>query len=146
MIRITLEQLQERAKQRPADYVETVLAAADSRDAQGVWLTEESLEGLRRRYGVEEKPSTGQLLTNFVGATARWAKAGFPVASEAEFRARMAICRGDETTGRPACQYWRARALFPYCRRCGCLGWKPWLATERCPEGLWGPSGAIQGG
>lgn len=64
---------------------------------------------------------------NVVKALATWAKAGFPVVSDAVLFDRSAHCS--------LCEFWDAAQ--GRCVKCGCFGLKHWLATERCPMGKW---------
>jgi hypothetical protein len=76
-----------------------------------------------------EEPTLVELAANFTKATARWIKAGLPVATKAETKARKAICL--------ICEHHRPDATFLKCAKCGCSKVKLWLATERCPIGKW---------
>ncbi|SRR5712692_9493585 len=82
-------------------------------------------------------PSLSELALNFLTATARWAKAGFPLRTEAETSQILTICRGSADGLQPACPEWLGDALIPRCRRCGCTALKPWLVTEKCPMQKW---------
>ena len=78
-------------------------------------------------------PLTTQL-ANAADAAARVlaaAATGEPVlATQAESDRRLAVC--------VACPSGQYLAASRRCGACGCvLGWKSWLATERCPKGHW---------
>lgn len=80
-------------------------------------------------------PTIVGMVKSFATATARWAKAGLPIADEQQFNARLAACR--------ACPkgFWKEGARFGLGRcdapGCGCTKLKLWMATERCPLGFW---------
>lgn len=80
-----------------------------------------------------EEPRPHDLAVRFAEAVARWVKAGMPVMSASGYAARRAVC--------DACSRWDAAARFGLgrCRSpgCQCSRLKPWLQTERCPEGKW---------
>ena len=62
-----------------------------------------------------------------------WARAGFPVVSDAEFAKRSEICH--------ACTFFNPAAFFGdgRCEKCGCdFKLKSRMATESCPEDKWG--------
>ena len=60
----------------------------------------------------------------------KWRAAGFPVVTDAEFRARKAAC--------DACPKLTPTALGPTCGVCGCsTRLKPWLRTEKCKLRRW---------
>ncbi len=79
------------------------------------------------------EPTLVELATNFTGAMAGWAKAGFKTVSRADYDARSAACE--------PCEYWdgQARLGLGKCKApgCGCTAFKRWLATEVCkhPQG-----------
>lgn len=91
------------------------------------------------------EPTTIELASNFLTATARWAAAGAPLATPAQYQARTSICEGSGAgTGTIAkCEFWdgSARAGLGKCTApgCGCTRFKRWMATERCPKGKWEP-------
>ena len=80
------------------------------------------------------EPTPIELATNFAGAMARWAAAGFPTVTEATYQARSVQCEG--AGGHPACQFWDPTGWLGLgkCKapKCGCTRFKRWLATERC--------------
>ena len=73
-------------------------------------------------------PTLVELTTNFSGALAAWAGAGFKVVEKEVYERRHAACL--------ACEYWLpyARLGFGKCQKCGCSRFKLWLATSRCPD------------
>lgn len=79
-------------------------------------------------------PSPISLAQNFMKATLRWAKAGFPVVTEAEYRFRAERCG--------ACKHWNPtdyRGLGKCTHKdCGCTKLKRFIKTETCPIGRWG--------
>jgi len=76
-------------------------------------------------------PTVPAMLLSFTAAVARFVAAGLPVASEAQFRERLAVCQGDGDKAR--CRHWNGSR----CLACGCIKIKLHLATERCPLGKW---------
>jgi hypothetical protein len=73
-----------------------------------------------------------EMMTRFVQASSRFARAGFVTTPPESLAAREATCR--------ACPEWDATALNATgrCRKCGCSTWaKLRMATERCPIGKW---------
>jgi hypothetical protein len=60
-----------------------------------------------------------------------WAKAGFPMATQEQIDARLALCK--------ACEFWEPNGYLHLgkCKKCGCSGAKLNLATSTCPEGKW---------
>ena len=79
------------------------------------------------------EPTALELASNFASAVARWAAAGFQVASREAYDGRTAACA--------ACEFWdgSARLGLGKCahKKCGCTRFKRWLASERCPLGKW---------
>ena len=75
--------------------------------------------------------SAVELAADFAGSMFRWSAAGFAVTDRAGFDRRMEVCQ--------ACPHWdgAARLGLGRCRACGCTRFKPWLATEQCPDGRW---------
>ena len=125
MMRFTVHQLAERARERLPGYVTAVLASA-VRTGDTLDLTPEEHTRIREAYTLPA-PTLAALATNFLGAMATWALAGFPTVDEATYRARLATCTACE-------DYDAARGK---CRRCGCKKSKLWLATETCPALRW---------
>tara|TARA_Y100000310_G_C20554042_1_gene749605 strand:- start:423 stop:737 length:315 start_codon:yes stop_codon:yes gene_type:complete len=78
-----------------------------------------------------KKPTLLELADNFKSATVEWAKSGFPITDETDYEARHEICKG--------CEFWDCRAFnnIGRCNKCGCSGFKLYLATSRCPEKKW---------
>jgi len=79
------------------------------------------------------EPTVAELASNFSAALARWASSGFAVVTREQHAERMSACS--------SCEHWRPRERLGLgvCRApgCGCTRLKHWLATERCPLGLW---------
>jgi hypothetical protein len=75
-----------------------------------------------------------QLAVNFTTEMLRFAKGGFKIVSEAEFRRRLAVCRS-KTCGYRFDE--NANGGAGKCTKCGCTKLKHWLATSRCPVGKW---------
>lgn len=137
-MKFSLQQLYARAAQRPAGYIQAVLAKATV-TGNSVELNEADYAELKTTYRNASKsdpmvePSIVELAQNFSIATTRWAAEGFPVVSEAVYAQRSAVCE--------ECRFWdgAARLGLGKCKApgCGCTRFKRWLATERCPEKLW---------
>jgi hypothetical protein len=73
-----------------------------------------------------------QMAAGLAENAARWARHGFPVASEETLAARLAACH--------ACEFWDARGFggSGRCRKCGCSTQaKLRMATAKCPVGKW---------
>ncbi len=85
----------------------------------------------------ETGPSWTKLALQFAGSMLKWIKAGAPVTTWEEFKARYVRCTGDDKT--PQCPYFTkfAGLGIPRCGGCGCSSIKLWLKTERCPKGRW---------
>ena len=68
---------------------------------------------------------------NFTKTMAHWARAGFPVVEEEEFKKRAELCS--------ACPHWHeeARHGLGRCDQCGCTRQKLFVKTTRCPIGKW---------
>lgn len=83
------------------------------------------------------EPDAAEMVANFTAAVCRWVAAGLPVVSGEAYKARREACN--------ACHWWNGGAMLGLgkCTHagCGCTRFKPWLATERCPAGLW-PQGS----
>ncbi len=137
-MKFSLQQLYARAAQRPAGYIQAVLAKATVR-GDTVELRNADYAELKAIYRNASKPdpmvepSIVELAQNFTVATTRWAAAGFPVVDESVYAERSRICE--------ACKFWdgAARLGLGKCRApdCGCTRFKRWLATEHCPQHLW---------
>jgi len=80
-------------------------------------------------------PSFLGMVKGFTASVREWARAGFPVASQERFEARLETCR--------SCSLWREeeRVGLGQCRACRCTRLKMWLATEKCPRGKWRSEG-----
>ena len=84
------------------------------------------------------EPTLIQKAKSVTYSALEWAKAGFPVVSEAVFAERRDICH--------ACPFFNASAFFGdgKCTKCGCdFSMKSRMATESCPEGKWGTGEAV---
>jgi ribosomal protein L40E len=81
-------------------------------------------------------PGLSQKAKNLAVAVAQHAAAGFPMATEAQRNARLAICR--------ACEHFEPDQ--ERCRVCGCGGLKLWWAEQSCPldPPKWGPVSACR--
>jgi hypothetical protein len=145
MLRIPIQDIAAFATNRPESYRRALLAAGAVED--GNLLIEaddcarihaENPPPILIAVSPEVSlPTLPELARNFLAATAAWAKAGFPVRTEAEAARILAICKGSADGLQPACPEWLGDALIPRCRKCGCTTLKPWLATEKCPLQKW---------
>lgn len=85
------------------------------------------------------EPTLMQKAKSATYSALEWARAGFPVVSDEEYAKREAICL--------ACPFFDASAFFGdgKCTQCGCdFKLKSKMATEKCPEGKWGPAEAVR--
>jgi hypothetical protein len=111
-------------------------ALAVRSDERGLWMTVEDWSTLgvktvpRRSRANDLKPPTlAEMAANFGAAMARWQAAGYPVLDDSGYQDRLAVCH--------ACEHWKAKALIPRCKLCGCFSFKLWLPTERCRLDKW---------
>jgi len=138
MVRLVFDDLERVRAARPPGYIDALLQVA-TRDGGAYVVQDADWRAISQRYGQPtlikedppQEPTVGQMAANFAGAMIGWIKAGFPVVSEDQFRARQAACN--------SCDDWDglARLGLGKCRLCGCTRWKPWLATSRCKAGKW---------
>lgn len=138
MVRLVFDDLERVKAARPPGYIDALIQVA-TRDGDAYLLQDADWQSISKRYAqpilIQEdppqEPSLAQMAANFAGSMVGWIKAGFPVVSEAQFRARQTACNG--------CAEWDAQARFGMgkCRACGCTKWKPWLATATCKRGRW---------
>lgn len=138
MIKITLQELRIKAKQRPEGYLEDVLAHASKITETYLLITPENRNKLIEKYAkadltAPEPPKFLDLVLNFSKAVTNWAQAGFPITEEDEYKKRIDTCK--------KCPFWKENILdldvFGKCSICGCSGFKPWLKTEFCPKDKW---------
>lgn len=127
---IRISDLRSAAAQRPAGYLDEILAAG--RVENEILHIEHAVYSvLRKKYAPKTQPvSLSQKAANITGATFRVAKAVFKgadvIASASEIDRRMAICQ--------SCEFFTGTT----CKKCGCLAsFKTKLATETCPIGKW---------
>lgn len=80
-----------------------------------------------------QEPSFTQEVANLGAALATWAKAGFPLANDAQIAQRRELCS--------PCEFWKAevRQGMGKCShsKCGCTKIKWWLKTSKCPINKW---------
>jgi len=80
-----------------------------------------------------DPPTAVELATNFAGAMARWAAAGFKTVDKETLDKRTEVCE--------SCEFWdgAARLGAGLCRSpgCGCTSFKRWLVSENCPLNKW---------
>jgi hypothetical protein len=123
-IRIPIQDVLERAKERPPGYFEDVMLRGRV-DGQEIELEEAAFKALARKYS---DPSFLRKVASAADAGLNWALQGFPVVTNEQHATRMALCQ--------ACEFWEA-GLVDRCTKCGCSSLKLWLATEQCPVGKW---------
>ncbi|GAA2094101.1 hypothetical protein GCM10009801_61850 [Streptomyces albiaxialis] len=104
------------------------------------------LDLLLSQYDDEAGPGNAELLGRAGAALARWAASGFSRTPQAEYRKRLAVCRGcDQLKAPPDRALYRltgGRDGRTVCGMCGCdVRRKAALATESCPAGRWEASG-----
>lgn len=133
MIPVRLSQLQAVAKDRPAGYMEEVLAVGQVRGGM-VYFAPNDYATLRQKYKPKvDPPSFLQKAKNFARAAVNHVASGMPQASDEEIERRFAICQG--------CEFYKDSS----CTKCGCpisrdrkfvskLAW----ADQSCPVGKWG--------
>lgn len=86
---------------------------------------------------VETGPSWTALALQFGASMFRWVKAGMPITTWEQFKARHVKCTGDENN--PRCPHFsKFEGLgITKCGKCGCSSVKLFLGTEKCPVGKW---------
>lgn len=123
---VAISDIYRQSHHRSAGYVDEILAhGVLSEDGKMVEIDKASFLELRAKYSTPPL-LTETLLTASI-SIARWAAAGFPIASESALMARSCQCW--------LCPQWDARAQR--CLACGCYSLKHWLETEKCPLGKW---------
>jgi hypothetical protein len=133
MISIDVAAFEAACAQRPAGYREHVLSLGKIAHGR-LWLRPEDHTYLANFYRGQELPEPRwNNARNLLLALGKWAKAGFPVASQETLKHRARACR--------ACPHWsdEARGGLGKCHHhaCGCTRLKWWLQTEKCPDGRW---------
>ena len=82
---------------------------------------------------VDTKPEPGivQKAFNLADAMVSWARSGFKIASEEQYKARKAICL--------SCDQWNGEGYLGAgaCKACGCTGAKLYIASSECPLKKW---------
>ena len=79
------------------------------------------------------EPNIMQKAKSFTYSAVEWARAGFAVVSDEQYKERWDICH--------SCPFFDQTAFFSdgKCTKCGCdFSLKSKMATEKCPEGKWG--------
>ena len=73
-----------------------------------------------------------EMASNFASSVAEWTKAGAPVVTKEQFKARADICN--------SCEFFDPKAFGGRgrCTKCGCSTYKLFLATSKCPADKWG--------
>ena len=136
MIKVKIEKIKERSKDRPSGYFEEVISYGKI-NGEFIELNEIDYEFLVKKYNNNAKdipePNAIDLLSNFSTAVSKWVLAGFPVLSEKEFNKRFEFCSN--------CKFWDSSVRFNLgkCKhnKCGCTKFKLWLKTEKCPIEKW---------
>lgn len=117
---LKISDIEAKATERPAGYVENVLQRARAIDSETVELSDKDYRELCEGY--QHGPSVLELVSNFTGALTRWVAAGAPTVTKEQYHQRLSICK--------ACPHWNGNK----CVKCGCYRLKHWLATEKCPD------------
>jgi hypothetical protein len=134
MISFTMEQLDRVAEHRPNGYKKLVLKYSKV-VGDRVWMSAIDHQRIRNYYlhKTPIEPTMGDMAKNLFDSLARWARNGFPVATEKQINKRKMECLN--------CPYWdgKARNGLGKCmhQKCGCTMVKWWIATEKCPDGKW---------
>ena len=128
---IPLSELRDRARFRPPGYLEDVTSQGTI-IGDTIDIPDDRLAALRLKYNLP-LPNPLELASNFGRAMASWIASGFPIVSEAEYRARLG------PGGCADCPHWHPGQLLGLgrCDRCQCTRLKHWLRTEKCPVGKW---------
>jgi len=125
--------LQASAHKRPAGYVDFIMSRGKI-EGENINLDGTAAKELREKFlplasrPQPPAPTLVELATNFTGAMAGWAQAGFKIVEREEYERRHTICL--------ACEFWLPDVMlgFGKCKKCGCSKFKLWLATSRCPD------------
>jgi len=98
-------------------------ACLDILDAAGISVPEPIVD--------TPAPTTVQKVFSLADAMVQWAKSGFKIAPEEQYKDRKAICL--------ACDQWDGEGYFGAgaCKSCGCSGAKLYLASSKCPKEKW---------
>jgi glycosyltransferase involved in cell wall biosynthesis len=114
---------------------ESVMAlACRMKDSQAQWAKLYPKKPPGATPQPEHKPSALQMASNLAKSMAKWAEAGFELASTEVLNRRLEVCGG--------CDLWDSTALggTGRCRECGCSTQaKLRLASEKCPLDKWLP-------
>ena len=136
-VRIPLAHLRARAKERPAGYLEDVLARGQVIDSD-LHLSSSAYAGLVAKY--RAPPTLCEMLAGALRELRKWRAGGYPVVSWKVFLARRAECRLclHRQISWPSVRTWPFVRhlllwLLPRCALCGCTDLKLWLATAECP-------------
>ncbi len=91
----------------------------------------EQIKNARASIARLKGPGMMEMAKNAMGAAKRFAKSGFAMVSDEEFKRRSEICA--------SCEFWDASARMGLgkCLKCGCTSSKFRMATEKCPMGKW---------
>jgi hypothetical protein len=129
-----LKSLEQKEKIRPKGYRDHVLKYAKI-IGDRVWIEAEDLTYLTHYYDDRTlpEPRMTEKINTFGRAMSKWMDSGFKIADKEEVESRKEICR--------MCPNWDEGARFGMGKcthgACGCTKLKWWLATEKCPAGLW---------
>ena len=123
-MKIPMKFIQDNVVRRPSGYLSDMLSNGIVEDGYLI-IADDVYRQLCQKYR-PEPPPLYELLSNFTKAMASWIAAGFPVATEDQYKSRMAHCL-------KPCEFWSGSR----CLRCGCWDLKQWIVTEHCPIGLW---------
>lgn len=122
--RISIEILRKQAANRPAGYLEEIMAAGN---VSGGVLSIEDQAYAQFVAKYTPLPSFKTRLKTFIGALIRWIKSGFRI-SPLLYLKRRPICQ--------SCEFWRQKDVYGLgrCGMCGCTKLKLFLPKERCPK------------
>jgi len=127
-----LATLRASAHRKPRGFVEFIMRRGRV-VGDRVYLDEEAnrelqITFLSNREQAVIEPTWSELASNFAGAMAAWARAGYQVVDEAEYQRRHTVCQ--------QCEHWRpaARLGLGKCEKCKCTRLKLWLSNSRCPD------------
>jgi hypothetical protein len=129
MTRFALHFIYARVTERPAGYVEQMLAAGRV-VGDTIEFDDATYNALARKYqGSTVRWTLAQKVANFAATVGAWGAAGCPVVDQSTLEARATRCF--------SCPHWLAEAVFPRCEVCGCSELKQELKTAKCPIGRW---------
>jgi hypothetical protein len=92
---------------------------------------QEQIKDVRTSIAYLKGPGIMEMAKNAMGAAKRFAKSGFAMVPDEEFKRRSDICA--------SCEFWEASARMGMgkCLKCGCSSTKFRMASEKCPLEKW---------